>query len=136
MVDYPIGHYTKDGWNLAFVFVNHYLGEGGGFFNDDWTPSINNDKGLAVLERMAKLATLMDPGIPGIRYDLRHQADATGQDRDGKPLGKSRAGAVNDPAESSVVRTRSSWPPACAGPSGLHPRSGGMAGPIAKNIQR
>ena len=48
VVDYPIGHYTKDGWNLAFVFVNHYLGEGGEFFNGDWTPSINNEKGVAV----------------------------------------------------------------------------------------
>ena len=101
VVDYPIGHYTKDGWNLAFVFVNHYLGEGGEFFNADWTPSINNDKGLAVLERMAKLATLMDP-----EYLVSDTTFVTKQMQQGKiamaNLWASRAGAVNDPAESTV----------------------------------
>ena len=101
VVDYPIGHYMKDGWNLAFVFVNHFLGEGGEFFNDDWTPSINNDKGMAVLERMAKLATLMDP-----EYLVSDTTFVTKQLQQGKiamaNLWASRAGAVNDPAESSV----------------------------------
>ncbi len=101
VVDYPIGHYMKDGWNLAFVFVNHYLGEGGEFFNDDWTPSINNEKGLAVLERMARLATLMDP-----EYLVSDTTFVTKQMQQGKiamaNLWASRAGAVNDPAESSV----------------------------------
>lgn len=102
VVDYPIGHYTKDGWNLAFVFVNHYLGEGGSFFNDDWTPSINNEQGLAVLERMAKLATLMDP-----EYLVSDTTFVTKQLQQGKVamanLWASRAGAVNDPNESSVA---------------------------------
>lgn len=101
VVDYPIGHYTMDGWNLAFVFVNHYLGEGGEFFNDDWSPSINNDKGIAVLERMAKLATLMDP-----EYLVSDTTFVTKQLQQGKVamanLWASRAGAVNDPAESTV----------------------------------
>ena len=102
VVDYPIGHYMKDGWNLAFVFVNHYMGEGGDFFNDDWTPSINNAQGVAVLERMAKLATLMDP-----EYLVSDTTFVTKQLQQGKVamsnLWASRAGAVNDPAESSVA---------------------------------
>jgi ABC-type glycerol-3-phosphate transport system substrate-binding protein len=102
VVDYPIGHYMKDGWNLAFVFLNHYLGEGGEFFNDDWSPSINNEQGLAVLERMAKLATLMDP-----EYLVSDTTFVTKQLQQGKVamanLWASRAGAVNDPAESSVA---------------------------------
>ncbi len=102
VVDYPIGHYTKDGWNLAFIFVNHYLGEGGDFFNDDWTPSINNAQGVAVLERMAKLATLMDP-----EYLVSDSTFVTKQMQQGKiamtNLWASRAGAVNDPAESTVA---------------------------------
>ena len=101
VVDYPIGHYMKDGWNLAFVFVNHYLGEGGSFFNDDWTPSINNAAGVAVLERMAKLATLMDP-----EYLVSDTTFVTKQMQQGKiamaNLWASRAGAVNDPKESTV----------------------------------
>lgn len=101
VVDYPIGHYMKDGWNLAFVFVNHYLGEGGDFFNDDWTPSINNEQGVAVLERMAKLAPLMDP-----EYLVSDSTYVTKQMQQGKiamaNLWASRAGAVNDPAESTV----------------------------------
>ncbi|MEM6985150.1 MAG: extracellular solute-binding protein [Pseudomonadota bacterium] len=100
VVDYPIGHYMKDGWNLGFVFVNHFLGEGGDFFNDDWTPSINNEKGVAVLERMAKMATLMDP-----EYLVSDTTFVTKQLQQGKVamanLWASRAGAVNDPAESS-----------------------------------
>ena len=102
VVDYPMGHYMKDGWNLAFVFLNHYLGEGGEFFNDDWTPSINNEKGVAVLERMAKLATLMDP-----EYLVSDTTFVTKQLQQGKValanLWASRAGAVNDPAESTVA---------------------------------
>lgn len=101
VVDYPIGHYMKDGWNLAFVFVNHYLGEGGDFFNDDWTPSINNAQGVAVLERMAKLAALMDP-----EYLVSDTTYVTKQMQQGKiamaNLWASRAGAVNDPNESTV----------------------------------
>ena len=100
-VDYPIGHYMKDGWNLAFVFINHYLGEGGDFFNDDWTPSINNDQGVAVLERMAEMAQYMDP-----EYLVSDTTFVTKQLQQGKVamanLWASRAGAVNDPAESSV----------------------------------
>ena len=34
VVDYPYSSYYKSGWNLGFVFVNHYLGEGGTFFDD------------------------------------------------------------------------------------------------------
>ncbi|MEX0283226.1 MAG: ABC transporter substrate-binding protein [Paracoccaceae bacterium] len=102
VVDYPIGHYMKDGWNLAFVFINHYMGEGGEFFNDDWTPSINNAQGVAVLERMAKMATLMDP-----EYLVSDTTFVTKQLQQGKVamanLWASRAGAVNDPAESSVA---------------------------------
>ena len=102
VVDYPIGHYMKDGWNLAFVFVNHYLGEGGSFFNDVWSPSINNDKGMAVLDRMARLASLMDP-----EYLVSDTTFVTKQMQQGKVamsnLWASRAGAVNDPAESSVA---------------------------------
>ena len=101
VVDYPIGHYMKDGWNLAFVFVNHYLGEGGEFFNEDWTPAINNEMGIAVLERMAKLATLMDP-----EYLVSDTTFVTKQMQQGKiamaNLWASRADAVNDPAESTV----------------------------------
>lgn len=102
VVDYPIGHYMMDGWNLAFVFINHYLGEGGAFFNDDWTPAINNAAGVAVLERMAKMATLMDP-----EYLVSDTTFVTKQLQQGKVamanLWASRAGAVNDPAESSVA---------------------------------
>jgi multiple sugar transport system substrate-binding protein len=101
VVDYPIGHYFMDGWNLGFVFVNHYLGEGGEFFDDTWMPTINNEKGVAVLERMAKLAEFMDP-----EYLVSDTTFVTKQLQQGDiamaNLWASRAGAVNDPAESTV----------------------------------
>ena len=102
VVDYPIGHYMKDGWNLAFVFINHYLGEGGTFFKDDWSPAINNGNGVAVLERMAELARYMDP-----EYLVSDTTFVTKQLQQEKiamaNLWASRAVAVNDPAESSAA---------------------------------
>lgn len=99
VVDYPIGHYFKAGWNLGFVFVNHFLGEGGEFFTDGFQPNINNAKGVAVLERMKKLADLMDP-----EYLVSDSTFVTKQMQQGKiamtNLWASRAGAVNDEKES------------------------------------
>ena len=99
VVDYPYGSYYKAGWDLGFVFINHYLGEGGAFLDENQMPAIDRDKGATVLERMKKLSTYMDP-----EYLVADTTFVTKQLQQGKVamanLWASRAGAVNDPAES------------------------------------
>ena len=101
-VDYPLGGYYKAGWNLGFVFVNHYLGEGGQFLDANNMPAIDRDKATAVMERMKTASTYMDP-----EYLVSDTTFVTKQLQQGKiamaNLWASRAGAVNDPAESSVA---------------------------------
>ena len=101
VVDYPLGGYYKSGWNLGFVFINQYLGEGGTFLDENNMPAIDEAKATVVLERMAKAASYMDP-----EYLVSDTTFVTKQLQQGKiamaNLWASRAGAVNDPAESTV----------------------------------
>ena len=102
VVDYPLGGYYKAGWNLAFVFINHMLGEGGEFLDSGNMPAIDRGKAVAVLERMKKASTYMDP-----EYLVSDTTFVTKQLQQGKiaiaNLWASRAGAVNDPDESTVA---------------------------------
>ena len=101
VVDYPLGGYYKSGWNLGFVFINHYLGEGGGFLDDSNMPALDKEKAKRVMERMKKAASYMDP-----EYLVSDTTFVTKQLQQGKiamaNLWASRAGAVNDPNESTV----------------------------------
>lgn len=100
VVDYPYSSYYKPGWNLGFVFINHYLGEGGEFFTADGEAQIDREKAATVLNRMKTLSTLMDP-----EYLVADSTFVTKQLQQGKialaTLWASRAAAVNDPKESS-----------------------------------
>ena len=102
VVDYPLGGYYMSGWNLGFVFVNHYLGEGGEFLDDGNIPVIDEAKAVTVMERMRKAASYMDP-----EYLVSDTTFVTKQLQQGKiamaNLWASRAGAVNDPDESTVA---------------------------------
>jgi len=70
---YPVGGAYKAGWNLAQEFVNMYLGHGGEFYKPGTAEvSINNEKGIAALEMMKKLAGYMNPDY------LTHDSNATG----------------------------------------------------------
>lgn len=102
VVDYPLGGYYMSGWNLGFVFVNHYMGEGGAFLDDSNMPTLDVAKATVVMERMKKAASYMDP-----EYLVSDTTFVTKQLQQGKiamaNLWSSRAGAVNDPAESTVA---------------------------------
>jgi len=102
VVDYPLGGYYKSGWNLGFVFINHYLGEGGTFLDENNMPALDKEKAKVVMERLKKAASYMDP-----EYLVSDTTFVTKQLQQGKiamaNLWASRAGAVNDPAESSVA---------------------------------
>lgn len=102
VVDYPLGGTFKSGWNLGQEFVNMYLGFGGEFFDSASNPTINNANGVAALEMMKKLSEHMDP-----EYLISDSTYVQQQFQQGKiamaNLWASRAGAMNDPAESKVV---------------------------------
>lgn len=102
VVDYPLGGTFKTGWNLGEEFVNMYLGEGGTFVDANNMPTINNEKGIASLEMMKALTEFMDP-----EYLVSDSTYVQQQFQQGKiamaNLWASRAGAMNDEAESQVV---------------------------------
>ncbi|MCV2870282.1 extracellular solute-binding protein [Defluviimonas sp. WL0002] len=102
VVDYPIGGTFMTGWNLGEEFVNMYLGEGGQFVDDKNMPTINNEKGIASLEMLKALTEYMDP-----EFLVSDSTYVQQQFQQGKiamaNLWASRAGAMNDEAESQVV---------------------------------
>ncbi len=99
VVDHPLGGSWKTTW---LEFVNMYLGYGGDFFTDGFQPNVNNDNGLAALEMMKALNGYMDP-----EYLVADSTYTQQQFQKGKiaiaNFWASRAGAVNDPAESEFA---------------------------------
>ncbi len=102
VVDYPIGGTFMTGWNLGEEFINMYLGFGGAFFNDDLTPSVNNEQGVQALEMLKALTAYMDPEFLVSDSTYVQQQFQQG-DIAMANLWASRAGAMDDEAESSVV---------------------------------
>jgi ABC-type glycerol-3-phosphate transport system substrate-binding protein len=102
VVDYPLGGTYKAGWNLGEEFVNMYLGFGGTFLNEDNTPSINNEKGVATLEMMKALTAYMDPEFLTSDSTVVQQQFQQGKIAMAN-LWASRAGAMDNAAESQVV---------------------------------
>ncbi|MEM7642735.1 MAG: extracellular solute-binding protein [Pseudomonadota bacterium] len=102
VVDYPLGATMQSGWNLAQDFNNMFLGFGGTFYNDDSTPAVNSEAGIAALEKMKALTEYMDP-----EYLVSDSTYVQQQFQQGKiamaNLWASRGGAMNDEAESQVV---------------------------------
>ena len=102
VVDYPLGGTFKAGWNLAEEFVNMHLGFGGKFFNADKTPAVNGAAGVKTLEMLKALTEYMNP-----EYLVSDSTYVQQQLQQGKVamanLWASRAGAMNDEAESQVV---------------------------------
>ncbi len=101
-VEFPIGGTFKTGWNLAQEFVNMFLGFGGTFVDADNRPAIANEAGVKALETMKALTAYMDP-----EYLVADSTYVQQQFQQGKiamaNLWASRAGAMDDAAESQVV---------------------------------
>ena len=99
VVQYPLG----GSWSTTWLeFVNMYLGYGGGFFDEDKRPTIDNDTGVAALEMMKRLSAYMDP-----EFLVSDSTYVQQQFQQGKiamaNLWASRAGAMNNAEESTVV---------------------------------
>ena len=58
----PFAAAYKAGWNLGEEFVNMFIGHGGEFFEPGTAePNINNEVGVATLEKMKALSGYMNP---------------------------------------------------------------------------
>jgi ABC-type glycerol-3-phosphate transport system substrate-binding protein len=102
VVDYPLGATMASGWNLAQEFVNMYPGFGGQFFNDDNTTAVNSEAGLKALETLKKMLDYTDPEVLVSDSTYVQQQFQQGKIAMAN-LWSSRAGAMNDAAESQVV---------------------------------
>jgi len=102
VMDYPLGATMKSGWNLAQEFVNMYPGHGGTFFNADNTTAVNSDAGLKALGTLKAGLPFMDPEVLVSDSTYVQQQFQQGKIAMAN-LWASRAGAMNDEAESQVV---------------------------------
>lgn len=102
VVDYPLGATMKSGWNLAQEFVNMYPGHGGVFFNDDNTTAVNGEAGMKALETLKMALEYTDPEVLVSDSTYVQQQFQQGKIAMAN-LWASRAGAMNDEAESQVV---------------------------------
>lgn len=102
VMDAPLGMTFNAGWSLGQEFNNLYTGFGGDFFDADGMPLVNGPEGLAALTLMEDLTAYMDPEFfasdaTAVQRKMQQGEIAIAQ------LWASRAGAMNDPAESTVV---------------------------------
>jgi len=102
VVDYPLGATMKSGWNIAQEFNNMYAGTGEAFFNADNTTAVNSDAGMRALEVMKASMEYMDPEVLVSDSTYVQQQFQQGKIAMAN-LWASRAGAMNDEAESQVV---------------------------------
>ena len=101
-MDTPLGATMKSGWNLAQEMVNMLPGHGGKFFNDDNTPAVNSPEGMAALETLKAALEYTDPEV--LVSDSTYVQQQFQQEKVAiANLWASRAGAMNDEAESAVV---------------------------------
>jgi ABC-type glycerol-3-phosphate transport system substrate-binding protein len=102
VLQYPVGGTFKTGWNLGEEFVNMYLGFGGQLFGEGNVATVNNEAGVKTLEMLKALSEYMDP-----EFLVADSTVVQQQFQQGKialtNLWASRAGALEDPAESKVV---------------------------------
>lgn len=101
-MDTPLGATMKSGWNLAQEMVNMLPGHGGKFFNDDNTPAVNSDAGLAALATMKAALEFTDPEV--LVSDSTYVQQQFQQEKIAiANLWASRGAAMDDEAESAVV---------------------------------
>ena len=101
-VRYPLGGTYAAGWNVGEEFINMHLGFGGAFLDADNQPTVNSEAGVKALNMMKALTEFMDP-----EFLTADSTFVAGQFQRGEiamaNLWASRAGNVNDPAESQVA---------------------------------
>lgn len=101
-VPFAMGGTMRSGWNLAMDFANMYLAHGASFFAAGNRPSVNNPQGIKTLETMKALTEFMDPEYLTADSSVLQRQFQQGRVAMANFWG-SRAGALDDPRESTVV---------------------------------
>jgi ABC-type glycerol-3-phosphate transport system substrate-binding protein len=102
VVDYPLGATMASGWNIAQDFVNLFYGFGGSFYDEENRPTIANEAGINALNVMQRMTGYMDPEY--MVSDSTYVQQQFQQDQIALAnFWASRAGAMDEEAESSVV---------------------------------
>ncbi len=101
-VPFAMGGTMRTGWNLAQDFVNMYMGQGGEFFGTENRPAVSGAAGLRTLETMKALTGFMDPEYLTADSSVLQRQFQQGRVAMANFWG-SRAGAIDDPKESTVV---------------------------------
>ena len=101
-IDYPLGGMTMAGWNLALEFIDMHASAQEALINEDGTPNVANETGVEVLELMRELVQYYDPEYlvsdsTYVQQQMQQGAIAMANQW------ASRAGAMDDEVESSVV---------------------------------
>ena len=101
-IDYPLGGMTMAGWNLALEFINMHASTLEPLIGEDGTPNVANETGVEVLELMRELVQYYDPEYlvsdsTYVQQQMQQGAIAMANQW------ASRAGAMDDEVESSVV---------------------------------
>lgn len=102
VVEVPLGATMKSGWNLAQEMVNMLPGHGGQFFNEDNTPAVNSEAGMNALATLKATLEFADPEVLVSDSTYVQQQFQQGKIAMAN-LWSSRAGAMDDAAESQVV---------------------------------
>lgn len=62
LMKYPLSGTYKSGWNLGEEFINMYMGTGAAMFEKgSANPAVNNENGVAALNMMKQVTSLMNP---------------------------------------------------------------------------
>jgi ABC-type glycerol-3-phosphate transport system substrate-binding protein len=98
----PLGATMKPGFDISQEFLNVFLGFGGVPTKPDNTPGINSEAGMKTLALMKRMTEFLDP-----EYLTSDSTFVARQFQQGKiamaVLWATRAGAVNNPAESQFA---------------------------------
>lgn len=101
-VPFAMGGTMRSGWNLAMDFLNMYLGHNVALIGEGNKPTVNNAQGIKTLETMKSLTAFMDPEYLTADSSVLQRQFQQGRVAMANFWG-SRAGALDDPKESTVV---------------------------------
>ncbi len=102
VVPFAMGGTMRSGWNLAMDFLNMYLAHGTQLIGAENRPTVNNAAGVKTLETLKALSEFMDPEYLTADSSVLQRQFQQGRVAMANFWG-SRAGALDDPRESTVV---------------------------------
>jgi ABC-type glycerol-3-phosphate transport system substrate-binding protein len=102
VVEFPLAMTYMGGWNLAAAFNDMFMAKGDTLVTADFQPNVDGETGRETLEMLARTAEYLDPEF--LISDSTYVQQQLQQEKTAMAvLWASRAGAMDDEAESAVV---------------------------------